>query len=154
MAATVAILMGSKTDMPLMQKAKDVLDEFGVSSEVHVLSAHRSPQQVAEFACKAKDQGFKVLIAGAGMAAHLAGTLAAHSTLPVIGVPLMAQKELKGMDALLSTLQMPKGVPVATVAIDGTANAAYLAIEILALSDERLAQQLKEFRQRQALGKS
>lgn len=143
----VGILMGSASDLPVMSKAAEVLKEFGVAHEVKVLSAHRLPDEVAAYAKKAKGRGIKVLIGGAGMAAHLAGALAANSTLPVIGVPLASQKELNGLDAILSTVQMPKGRPVATVALDGAANAAYLAIQILALSDKGLAQRYEEKRE-------
>lgn len=149
MTGKVAILMGSQSDWAVMQKAKEVLDEFGVDCEMKVLSAHRTPKQLINFVRGAEEQGFRIFIAGAGMAAHLAGSVAAHTTLPVIGVPLVAQPGLKGIDALLSTLQMPKGVPVATVAIDGAANAAYLALQMLALSDEKLAAKLNAARQKQ-----
>ena len=142
---TVAILMGSQSDMPKMEKGAEVLKAFGVPHEVKVLSAHRLPDKVAEYAKSAEGKGLRVLIAGAGMANHLAGALAANSTLPVIGVPLTGSA-LNGQDALYATVQMPKGVPVATVAIDGAANAAYLAVEILALSDKGLAEKLKAHR--------
>ena len=142
---TVAILMGSQSDMAKMEKAAEVLKAFGVPQEVKVLSAHRLPDKVAEFAKAAEGNGLQVLIAGAGMANHLAGALAANTTLPVIGVPLTGSA-LNGQDALYATVQMPKGVPVATVAIDGAANAAYLAVEILALSDKALAEKLKAHR--------
>ena len=142
---TVAILMGSQSDMAKMEKAAEVLKAFGVPQEVKVLSAHRLPDKVAEFAKAAEGNGIQVLIAGAGMANHLAGALAANTTLPVIGVPLTGSA-LNGQDALYATVQMPKGVPVATVAIDGAANAAYLAVEILALSDKALAEKLKAHR--------
>ena len=142
---TVAILMGSQTDLPKMEKAAEVLKQFDVPHEVKVLSAHRLPDKVAEFAKGAEGQGIRVLIAGAGMANHLAGALAANTTLPVIGVPLTGSA-LNGQDALYATVQMPKGVPVATVAIDGAANAAFLAVEILALSDKNLAEKLKAHR--------
>ena len=142
---TVAILMGSQTDLPKMEKAAEVLKQFGVPHEVKVLSAHRLPDKVAEYAKAAEGKGIKVLIAGAGMANHLAGALAANTTLPVIGVPLTGSA-LNGQDALYATVQMPKGVPVATVAIDGAANAAYLAVEILALSDKGLADKIKAHR--------
>ncbi len=142
----VAILMGSQSDMAVMQKAADVLKEFGVEHEIKVLSAHRLPDHVAEYAKKAKERGIQVLIGGAGMAAHLCGALAAHSTLPVIGVPLTSQAGMGGVDALYSTVQMPKGVPVATVAIDGAANAAFLAIQILSLSDDSLAKKFQTYR--------
>lgn len=146
MATVIAvILMGSQSDMAKMEKAAEVLKAFGVPHEVKVLSAHRLPDKVAEFAKTAEQNGIRVLIAGAGMANHLAGALAANTTLPVIGVPLTGSA-LNGQDALYATVQMPKGVPVATVAIDGAANAAYLAVEILALSDKALADKLKAHR--------
>ncbi len=145
MGVTVAILMGSQTDLPKMEKAAEVLKQFGVPHEVKVLSAHRLPDKVAEYAKAAEGNGTRVLIAGAGMANHLAGALAANTTLPVIGVPLTGSA-LNGADALYATVQMPKGVPVATVAIDGAANAGYLAVEILALSDKGLAEKFKAHR--------
>ncbi len=141
----VAILMGSVKDDGAMQPASEVLREFGIEHEVHVMSAHRTPQAVAEFATGARDAGFGVIICGAGKAAHLAGAVAAHSTLPVIGVPIAAGK-LGGLDALLSTVQMPTGIPVATVAVDGAANAGYLAVAILAAADPELAQKLDAYR--------
>lgn len=144
----VAILMGSDSDLPVVKKAGDVLKEFGVPVEWHVLSAHRSPVQVAEFARSAADNGFGVIIAAAGMAAHLAGAVAGNTILPVIGIPVKA-KALEGMDALLATVMMPPGVPVATVGIDGAANAAYLAVQILAVSDGGLAQKLLDFKKKQ-----
>lgn len=142
---TVSILMGSESDMTKMEKAAEVLKAFGVPHEVKVLSAHRLPDKVAEYAKAAEENGIRVLIAGAGMANHLAGALAANTTLPVIGVPLTGSA-LNGQDALYATVQMPKGVPVATVAIDGAANAGFLAVEILALSDKILAEKLKAHR--------
>lgn len=145
----VAILMGSDSDFGVMSKAVSVLKEFGIPVEVHVYSAHRTPEKVAEFATNAKDNGFGVIIAGAGMAAALAGVVAGHTTLPVIGVPLKSNV-LEGVDALLSTVMMPSGIPVATVAIDGSKNAAYLAAQILAISDEELAKKLLENRQKQS----
>ena len=145
----VAILMGSDSDFGVMSKAVSVLKEFGIPVEVHVYSAHRTPEKVAEFATKAKDNGFGVIIAGAGMAAALAGVVAGHTTLPVIGVPLKSNV-LEGVDALLSTVMMPSGIPVATVAIDGSKNAAYLAAQILAISDEELAKKVFENRQKQS----
>ena len=141
----VAILMGSKKDLPKMQAAADVLYEFGVDHEVHVMSAHRTPEAVAEFAAGARDAGFGAVICGAGKAAHLAGAVAAHSTLPVIGVPIAAGS-LGGLDALLATVQMPTGIPVATVAVDSSANAAYLAVAILAATDGELASKLATYR--------
>ncbi|MCP3973016.1 MAG: 5-(carboxyamino)imidazole ribonucleotide mutase [bacterium] len=141
----VAILMGSEKDSAIMQPAAEVLDEFGVDNEVHVMSAHRTPQRVAEFAANARDRGFGVIICGAGKAAHLAGAVAAHSDLPVIGIPIAAGK-LGGLDALLATVQMPTGIPVATVAVDSAANAAYLAASILSLGDTALAERLSTYR--------
>ncbi len=142
----VAILMGSEKDAPKMDPASQVLDEFGVEHEVHVMSAHRTPDRVAAFASSARDNGYGVLICGAGKAAHLAGAVAAHSTLPVIGVPIAAGG-LGGMDALLSTVQMPTGIPVATVAVDSAANAAYLAVAVLAATDNALAARLAAYRE-------
>ncbi len=141
--------MGSDSDFGVMSKAVSVLKEFGIPVEVHVYSAHRTPEKVAEFATNAKDNGFGVIIAGAGMAAALAGVVAGHTTLPVIGVPLKSNV-LEGVDALLSTVMMPSGIPVATVAIDGSKNAAYLAAQILAISDEELAKKVLENRQKQS----
>ena len=145
----VGIVMGSDSDLPVVQKAVDVLRNFGVPFEVHVYSAHRTPAEAGEFARGAEQNGFGVLIAAAGMAAHLAGALAAQTTLPVIGIPCQSNT-LDGIDALLSTVQMPSGIPVATVAIDGAANAALLSIEILALSDPALSAKLKEKRVKDA----
>ena len=145
----VGIVMGSDSDLPVVQKAVDVLRNFGVPFEVHVYSAHRTPAEAGEFARGAEQNGFGVLIAAAGMAAHLAGALAAQTTLPVIGIPCKSNT-LDGIDALLSTVQMPSGIPVATVAIDGAANAALLSIEILALSDPALSAKLKEKRVKDA----
>ena len=145
----VAILMGSDSDFGVMSKTVSVLKEFGIPVEVHVYSAHRTPEKVAEFATNAKDNGFGVIIAGAGMAAALAGVVAGHTTLPVIGVPLKSNV-LEGVDALLSTVMMPSGIPVATVAIDGSKNAAYLAAQILAISDDELAKKVLENRQKQS----
>ena len=144
----VAVVMGSDSDMAVMQRCIDVLGEFGIKPVVRVISAHRTPEKAAEFAQNAAENGIKVIIAAAGMAAHLAGALAAKTSLPVIGVPLISSSGLEGVDALLSTLQMPPGVPVATVAIGkaGAKNAAILAVEILALSDEVLAGKLAEFK--------
>ena len=145
----VAILMGSDSDFGVMSKAVSVLKEFEIPVEAHVYSAHRTPEKVAEFASNAKDNGFGVIIAGAGMAAALAGVVAGHTTLPVIGVPLKSNV-LEGVDALLSTVMMPSGIPVATVAIDGSKNAAYLAAQILAVGDEELAKKVLENRQKQS----
>lgn len=144
----VGIVMGSASDLPVVEKAINVLREYGVTTEVRVLSAHRCPNEAREFAASARESGFSVLIAAAGMAAHLAGALAANTTLPVIGIPCKSTN-LDGMDALLSTVMMPSGIPVATVAIDGAKNAAILAVEILALSDAQLAQKLQETREKE-----
>lgn len=141
----VGILMGSRSDLPKMEKAAEVLKAFDVPHEMMVLSAHRLPDRVADYAKKAEGRGVQIVIAGAGMANHLAGALAAHCTLPVIGVPLSGSA-LNGMDALCATVQMPQGVPVATVAIDGAANAAFLAVEILALHDKGLRARLRKHR--------
>ena len=141
----VAILMGSDSDLPVVEKGIAVLRDYGIPFEVHVYSAHRTPAQAAEFVKSAKENGFGVIIAAAGMAAHLAGAVAANTLLPVIGIPI-SSKNTGGMDALLSTVQMPSGVPVATVAIDGAANAAHLAAEILALSDSELYEKLVSVR--------
>ena len=134
----VGIVMGSDSDLPVVEKAIGKLKEYGVPYEVHVYSAHRTPVQAAEFSRTAQEKGFGAIIAAAGKAAHLAGALAANTTLPVIGIPVKSST-LDGLDALLSTVQMPTGIPVATVAIDGAANAALLAIQILAVSDEGLS---------------
>ena len=141
----VAVVMGSTSDVPVVEKAIAVLQNFGVETEVRVLSAHRCPNEAREFAASARENGFSVLIAAAGMAAHLAGALAANTTLPVIGIPCKSTN-LDGMDALLATVQMPSGIPVATVAIDGAKNAALLAIQILAVTDKELARKLDEKR--------
>ena len=137
----VGIIMGSDSDLPIIQKAVDVLKAFEVPYEVHIYSAHRTPVEARDFAVSARENGFGVLIAAAGMAAHLAGAVAANTTLPVIGIPCKGPV-LDGMDALLATVQMPTGIPVATVAINGGANAALLALQILAVSDEELARKL------------
>ena len=141
----VAVLMGSDSDLPVVEKAINTLKDFGVPVEVHVYSAHRTPVQVQEFTSKARENGFGVIIAAAGKAAHLAGAIAAQTTLPVIGIPVKSST-LDGLDALLSTVQMPSGMPVATVAIDGAENAALLAIQILAVTDESLAEKLNNKR--------
>ena len=137
----VGIIMGSDSDLPIVQKAIDTLQNFGVPFEVHVYSAHRTPQEAKDFAVSARANGFGVLIAAAGMAAHLAGAIAANTTLPVIGIPCKSGN-LDGIDALLSTVQMPSGIPVATVAIGGGVNAALLSIQILAVEDAALADKL------------
>ncbi len=141
----VGIIMGSDSDLPVIQKAVDLLKAFDIPFEVHVYSAHRTPEEAKNFACTARQNGFGVLIAAAGMAAHLAGAIAANTTLPVIGIPC-SSTHLDGMDALLSTVQMPTGIPVATVAINGGANAAILAAQILALEDTALSEALIEKR--------
>ncbi|MBQ1928503.1 MAG: 5-(carboxyamino)imidazole ribonucleotide mutase [Clostridia bacterium] len=138
----VAVIMGSKSDLPVVSKTIAKLKEYGVPYEAHVMSAHRTPTQAAEFASKARENGFGVIIAAAGKAAHLGGVLAGHSTLPVIGIPVKSST-FDGLDALLATVQMPSGVPVATVAVDGAENAALLAIQMLSLSDDTLAEKLK-----------
>ena len=143
----VAILMGSDSDLPIVEKGITVLKEYGIPHEVHVYSAHRTPEETAEFVMGAYDAGFGVIIAAAGMAAHLAGAVAANTVLPVIGIPISC-KNTGGVDALWATVQMPSGIPVATVAIDGAANAAHLAAEILALSDESLRSKLVEAREK------
>lgn len=145
MAKKVAVIMGSDSDLPVMKGAISTLKKYGIPFEVRVMSAHRTPEQAAEFSANAKENGFGVIIAAAGKAAHLAGVLAAHTTLPVIGVPVKSST-LDGLDALLATVQMPKGIPVATVAIDGSDNAALLAVQMLALSDEKLANELLAFK--------
>lgn len=141
----VGIIMGSDSDLPVVEKAINTLKEFDVPFEVHVFSAHRTPQEAKLFSENARGNGFGVIIAAAGMAAHLAGAIAANTTLPVIGIPIKSQN-LGGMEALLSTVQMPSGIPVATVAIDGAVNAALLAIEILSLGDMELEKKLAEKR--------
>ena len=141
----VAIIMGSDSDLPVAEKAVQKLEEYGVPCEVHIFSAHRTPNEARDFALHARSRGFGVIIAAAGMAAHLAGAIAANTTLPVIGIPLKS-KNLDGVDALLSTVQMPSGIPVATVAIDGAVNAALLSVEILALEDSSLADKLEKAR--------
>ncbi len=137
----VAIIMGSTSDLPVVEKAVDTLKDFGVPYEVRVMSAHRTPEAAREFAIKARENGFGAMICAAGMAAHLAGAFAANTTLPVIGIPVKGST-FDGLDALLSTVQMPSGMPVATVAINGAANAALLAIQMLAITDEDLAAKL------------
>ena len=141
MKKKVGIIMGSDSDLPVVEKAIHVLKDYDVPFEVHVYSAHRTPVEAREFAVSARDNGFGVIIAAAGMAAHLAGAMAAGTTLPVIGIPVKS-KTLDGIDALLSTVQMPTGMPVATVAIDGAANAAMLSVQILAVTDAELAEKL------------
>ena len=145
----VAIIMGSDSDLPVVEKAFSVLEEYGVPYEVHVYSAHRTPVEARDFAVNAKENGFGAVIAAAGKAAHLAGAIAANTTLPVIGIPVKSST-LDGLDALLSTVQMPSGIPVATVAIDGAANAALRAVQVLAVADEELAVKLSEARAKAA----
>ena len=143
----VAILMGSKSDLPVMEEAAAILRQFGVQHEMRIMSAHRTPEEVMAFTRAARDKGFSMIIAGAGMAAHLAGVIAAHTTLPVIAVPI-ASSTLGGLDALLAMVQMPPGVPVATMGIGkpGARNAALLAVEILALTNEALSKKLDQYR--------
>ena len=145
MSKKVAVIMGSDSDLPVMSGAVKTLMSLGIEVVAHIFSAHRTPEAVAGFAREARSHDFGVIIAGAGKAAHLAGAIAANTTLPVIGVPLKSST-LDGLDALLSTVQMPSGMPVATVAIDGAANAAILAAQMIALSDEALAARLKDMR--------
>ena len=140
-AKKVAVIMGSDSDLPIVKKALEELKNYGVEYECHIMSAHRTPSTAAEFASAARDNGFGVIICAAGMAAHLAGVMAAYTTLPGIGIPC-SSKNFDGMDALLATVQMPSGIPVATVAVDGAKNAAILAIQMLALSDDVLADKL------------
>ena len=143
----VGIVMGSKSDLPTVEKAISVLKEYGIETEVRVLSAHRCPDEAREFASSARSGGFSCLIAARGMAAHLAGALRENTTLPVIGIPCKSAN-FDGMDALLSTVQMPSGIPVATVAVDGAQNAALLAVQIMAVTDKELADKLDAQRQR------
>ena len=145
----VAVMMGSDSDLPIVQKALDTLSAFGVPAEVHVYSAHRTPEQARDFSVNARKNGFGAIICAAGMAAHLAGAVAANTTLPVIGIPIQS-KQIGGIDALLSTVQMPSGIPVATVAIDGAVNAALLSIQILAVEDQELAVKLDAKREADA----
>ncbi|UCB57265.1 MAG: 5-(carboxyamino)imidazole ribonucleotide mutase [Candidatus Omnitrophota bacterium] len=151
MKPDVAIIMGSKSDLPVMSEAEKMLDSFGVKAEIKVLSAHRTPLATINYAVSARQRGIKVIIAGAGGAAHLAGVVAAHTTLPVIGVP-MPSRHLKGIDSLFSTVQMPSGVPVATMAIgaSGAKNAGILAVQIIALENEKLEKRLVNFKKKLA----
>lgn len=144
MNAVVSIIMGSTSDLPVMEKAAKLLDEFQIPFEINALSAHRTPDEVADFAKNAKNRGIKVIIAAAGMAAHLGGVIASMTTLPVIGVPI--KSSLEGLDSLLSIVQMPPGIPVATVGINGAMNAAILAVQILALSDESLDRKFAQYK--------
>lgn len=151
MLKKVAVIMGSDSDFPVVKSALTELKKYGVEFECRVMSAHRTPAEAAEFASAAKSNGFGVIICAAGMAAHLAGVIAGHTTLPVIGIP-MKSAALEGMDALLATVMMPPGVPVATVGINGAKNAAVLAVQILALSDDELAEKLISEKQKMADG--
>ncbi len=144
----IGIIMGSDSDLPVVEKGIDVLKELGIPYEVHIYSAHRTPSEAAIFGKSARDNGFGVLICAAGMAAHLAGAIAARTTIPVIGIPIKAT--LDGMDALLSTVQMPPGIPVATVGINGAKNAAILAAEILSIEDASIAEKLQDMRDKAA----
>ncbi|MCI8406510.1 MAG: 5-(carboxyamino)imidazole ribonucleotide mutase [Oscillospiraceae bacterium] len=148
-AKKVAVIMGSDSDLPIVSGAVKELKKYGVAVEAHVMSAHRTPAIACEFAARARENGFGVIIAAAGKAAHLAGVLAAHTTLPVIGIPIKSST-LDGLDALLATVQMPSGIPVATVAIDGAKNAAILALQILAVSDSELAERLSRTKEEMA----
>ncbi len=143
----IAVIMGSDSDLPVVKKAIGVLEEFNAPYEVHIFSAHRTPDEAAEFSRNARENGFGAIIAAAGMAAHLAGAIAANTTLPVVGIPI-ASAGLGGIDALLSTVQMPTGIPVATVAINGAANAAFLCLQMLAVSDDELAARIFEKRKK------
>jgi 5-(carboxyamino)imidazole ribonucleotide mutase len=145
MTPIVSIIMGSTSDLPVMKKAADLLNEFKIPFEMHALSSHRTPREVEEFATGAAGRGIKVIIAGAGMAAHLGGVVAAMTPLPVIGVPLVSS--LEGLDALLAMIQMPPGIPVATVALNGAMNAGILAVQMLALSDPDLARRFAQYKQ-------
>ncbi len=146
MSKKVAVLMGSDSDLPVVKGAINTLKGFGIDVEVHVMSAHRTPKLACDFAASARNNGFGVIICAAGKAAHLAGIIAAHTTLPVIGIPIKSST-MDGLDSLLSTVQMPKGIPVATVAIDGADNAGILAAQMLAIQDEALADQLEKMKQ-------
>ena len=144
MTPIVSIIMGSTSDLPVMKKAADLLNEFQIPFEMHALSAHRTPKEVEEFATQAAGRGIKVIIAGAGMAAHLAGVVAAMTPVPVIGVPLTGS--LEGLDAMLAMIQMPPGIPVATVGVNGAVNAAILAAEMMALGDEKIAEKVAAYK--------
>ena len=142
----VGIIMGSKSDLPIMQNAIDILNEFGVNSEVEVVSAHRTPEKMFKYAQNAKKKGIKVIIAGAGGAAHLPGMIASITTLPVIGVPIKSRNSIDGWDSILSILQMPDGVPVGTVALNGSKNAGILAAQIIAATNDKLSQRIEEYK--------
>jgi len=144
--AEVGIIMGSKSDLPVMQNAIDILNEFGINSEVEIVSAHRTPEKMFTYAQSAKEKGVKVIIAGAGGAAHLPGMIASITTVPVIGVPIKSRNSIDGWDSILSILQMPDGVPVGTVALNGSKNAGILAAQIIATSDEKLSQKVEDYK--------
>jgi len=146
MNPTVSIIMGSTSDLPVMEEAAKILDEFDIPFEINALSAHRTPDQAADFAKSAYDRGVRVIIAGAGGAAHLPGVIAAHTPLPVIGVPIKASISIDGWDSILSILQMPPGIPVATVGLDGARNAGILAVQILATENPDLLKKVKDFK--------
>ena len=148
MKPSVAIIMGSKSDLKIMQDAADILKDFGVAYDLTIVSAHRTPERMRTYAKEAKSKGIKVIIAGAGGAAHLPGMVAAYTTLPVIGVPVKSSNSIDGWDSVLSILQMPGGVPVATVALDGAKNAGILAAQILATNDEILSQKLEDYKKK------
>ncbi len=150
MLKKVAVIMGSDSDFPVVKDAVAELKAYGVPYEVHVMSAHRTPEMASEFASKAKENGFGIIICAAGMAAHLAGVIAGHTTLPVIGIPI--KSTFDGLDALLATVQMPSGIPVATVAVNGAKNAAILAIQMLAISDDGLAEKLADAKEKMIEG--
>lgn len=145
--AVVGVIMGSSSDQPIMQEAVDVLESFGIVAEMKVVSAHRTPEQMVDYAKSARERGLKVIIAGAGGAAHLPGMVASLTTLPVIGVPIKSTNSIDGWDSVLSILQMPAGIPVATVALNGARNAGILAASILGASNERVAKRLAEFKE-------
>tara|TARA_B110000196_G_C20844783_1_gene519979 strand:+ start:44 stop:523 length:480 start_codon:yes stop_codon:yes gene_type:complete len=142
----VSIVMGSKSDLPVMQEASKILDYFGIENDVSIMSAHRTPKRAAEFSESAVDNGTKVIIAGAGGAAHLAGVMASLTTLPVIGVPIKSSNSIDGWDSLLSTVQMPSGIPVATVAINGAKNAGILAAQMIGIANQEISNAVKKFK--------
>ena len=142
----VGIIMGSKSDLPVMQNAIDILNEFGINSEVEIVSAHRTPEKMFKYAQNAKNKGIKVVIAGAGGAAHLPGMIASITTLPVIGVPIKSRNSIDGWDSILSILQMPDGVPVGTVALNGSKNAGILAAQIMAINNDKLSQKIEDYK--------
>jgi len=142
----VGIIMGSKSDLPVMQNAIDILNEFGINSEVKIVSAHRTPEKMFKYAQNAKNKGIKVIIAGAGGAAHLPGMIASITILPVIGVPIKSRNSIDGWDSILSILQMPDGVPVGTVALNGSKNAGILAVQIIATNNDKLSQKIEDYK--------